>query len=1076
MTEAPRLAPNRRFGRLRAAFDGILDLAEGEREAAIRQASGGDPSFEAELRALLASAECPTTPFDRPPLRALGGRLAEPPSPDSAGTSEGAGAADPAESAEGGAGGEAPEPIAGYRILQPIGRGGSATVYLAEQLGDGFTRPVALKVIGRWVDSTVLRRFRAEQRILAALEHPGIARLYDAGITPSGRPFLAMELVRGTTILDHCARIETPLRARIELFLSVLAAVEHAHASSVVHRDLKPGNVLVSERGEPKLLDFGIARLLEAGGGPGAEAEATQTQQRAMTPSYASPEQVRGEAVERASDIYSLGVVLYELLTGRKPYKLGNTSLAALERAIHEREPDPPGLGRDLDAILGKALRKEPAARYASAAAFADDLRRFLDGRPVLARRGSLLYRLGKEARRKRGLWLNVALAALLLAGLAVWLSGGLSGRSPRPVDPNASPWLAIPVAPAAQESYRRGLDALARSETTAAIASLRSAAARDPEQPLIHAALATAQSRAGHDALARAEGQQALHLATRVSRESRLLIEAVAYRTAGQLAEELKLRRALWLLEPGNFEVGFLLAASLVESGAPEEALAVTAKLRALPAGHKPAAADLRLRVVDLEALILLGRPQEVAERAGPVVARAKARGLPLLAARALLQESQAQDGLGRSAASRALAEEARRLFTRRGEMAGVARSLNLLCLAQFRESRHDEAERLCGEGARLYRRVGSATGVARALSILGASRQRRGLIREARATFAQALDIEDHGIVGDRLSKARYLHNLANLDGELGHLREAEDGLRKAIAILRDAGNELSLMRGLNALSVVLQKRGALGEAGALADEATRLARQVGSPRELANLLWLQGGLATIRGETGRARDWYDQAERQLAEVREEGLLAVFVADRKQLAEPSVRTCRELESSERELERLGDRAATEITVDVSRCWSEAGSPRDAKRWLDLAEKTATASQLPEDRIELDLARAAVALGAHRWPEAERTLAAAASQCRNDSLGTLLMETRLLQTRLSLARGDHPERVRTLAEELREDALAGSFGKVAREVDEILRAPRLARPALTPTLSQSPAQPPGEGTTPRAAREPTHP
>src|SRR6185295_5794379 len=384
----------------------------------------------------------------------------------------------------------------------------------------------------------------------------------------------------------------------------------------------------------------------------------------------------------------------------------------------------------------------------------------------------------------------------------------------------------------------------------------------------------------------------------------------------------------------------------SLVESGAPEEALAVTAKLRALPAGRKPAAADLRLGVVDLEALILLGRPQEVAERAGPVVARAKARGLPLLAARALLQESQAQDGLGRSAASRALAEEARRLFTRRGEMAGVARSLNLLCLAQFRESRHDEAERLCGEGARLYRRVGSSTGVARALSILGASRQRRGLIREARATFAQALDIEDHGIVGDRLSKARYLHNLANLDGELGHLREAEDGLRKAIAILRDAGNELSLMRGLNALSVVLQKRGALGEAGALADEATRLARQVGSPRELANLLWLQGGLATIRGETGRARDWYDQAERQLAEVREEGLLAVFVADRKQLAEPSVRTCRELESSERELERLGDRAATEITVDVSRCWREAGSPRDAKRWLDLAEKTATASQ----------------------------------------------------------------------------------------------------------------------------------
>src|SRR5262245_61866703 len=218
-----------RFDRLRAAFDAILDLAEGGREEAVRSWSGDDPDFESELRALLAAADRSTTPLDGPPLRNLD-------DPDLEATVPEPFAEEPVEA------------VPGYRILRSIGRGGSATVYLAEQQGEGFTRPVALKVLGRWIDASLLRRFRAEQRILAALEHPGIARLYDAGITPSGRPYLAMELVRGATILEHCRRIEAPLRDRIGLFLSVLEAVEHAHGSGVVHRDLKPGNVLVSER------------------------------------------------------------------------------------------------------------------------------------------------------------------------------------------------------------------------------------------------------------------------------------------------------------------------------------------------------------------------------------------------------------------------------------------------------------------------------------------------------------------------------------------------------------------------------------------------------------------------------------------------------------------------------------------------------------------------------------------------------------------------------------------------------------------------------------------------------------
>ncbi|HEV7667639.1 MAG TPA: protein kinase [Thermoanaerobaculia bacterium] len=1013
------------FSRLRAAFDEIHDLPTPERDKAIRRLSGADSAFEFELRGLLAAAEQSTTPLDTPPLRALRESATPPAEPPGAATAATAATE------------ESLETVPGYLLLRPIGRGGSATVYLAEQQGEGFTRPVALKILGRWVDASLLRRFRAEQRILAALEHPGIARLYDAGITPSGRPYLAMELVRGVTLVEHCARIDASPRDRIALFCSVLEAVEHAHASSIVHRDLKPGNILVSERGEAKLLDFGIARLLETE----APLDATETQHRAMTPAYASPEQVRGEPVERASDIYSLGVILYELLTGRRPYKVRDTSLEALERAIRERDPEPPGLGGDLDSILAKALRKEPAERYASAADFATDLQRYLDGRSVLARRGSVAYRIGKEVRRRRGLWLNAALAAALLAGIAVWLSGGLSGSAVASVDPNASPWLAMPVRASAAADYGQGLDALARSETTVAIAKLRRAEARDPGQPLIHAALATAHARASHDLLARAEGQQALQLATGAPRESRLLIEAVALQTSGQKAEELERRRSLWLLAPGNFEAGHLLARSLTEGGAPEEALQVAAQLRALPAGSQPPGADLRIGLLEGEALNVLGRPADAARIAQTTVAQAKARHLPAVAAQALLQEGQARDGMGDRDQSVALAEEARRLFEPRGESGGVVRALNLECLGAVRRSLHEQAETLCGECARRAERVGNSSGVARAFSNLGISRRRRGHILSAREAFSRALQIERQSVLGDRVAQGKYLHNLANIDMDLGRLAEAEGGFRQAIVLLREASNQLSLMRTLGSLAVVLMYRGSLAEAETVLAETEPIARKTGSASDLANTLWQRGDLAKLEGKMEEARRWFDQAAVPLESVTSGEMTARFKASRKQLAEPSERACRDLESSAGELARLGDRTAVELSVGISRCWSDAGFSVQAQRWLDRSEKEATASQLPSIRVEFELAKAAVALGTRRWSEADEVLQGAAAECRRVSLGYHLMETRLLEARLALARGDHPERVRTLAEELERDALAGRFGKIARDAGEILRA-----------------------------------
>jgi len=317
-----------------------------------------------------------------------------------------------------------PARVGPFRIVREIGRGGMGRVFLAEQETENFRRKVALKILDRpGAGEDGARRFREEARILAALEHPGIARFYDAGWT-EGRWYLALEYVEGEHLLDFAARQGLDTRQRVELFLQVLDAVDFAHRHLVVHRDLKPGNILVDAGGAAKLLDFGISKMVD----PDTATDATRTETRAFTPAYASPEQLRGERVTVASDVYSLGVVLYELLAGCRP----------CERGAEESDPRPPStaarrmdaedgarartnarwrdLTGDLDAITLKALRGAAESRYASAAAFADDLRRWLDGKPVEARRGGHRYRMAKFARRHRVPVISAALAILALA------------------------------------------------------------------------------------------------------------------------------------------------------------------------------------------------------------------------------------------------------------------------------------------------------------------------------------------------------------------------------------------------------------------------------------------------------------------------------------------------------------------------------------------------------------------------------------------------------------------------------------------------------------------------------------
>ena len=343
-----------------------------------------------------------------------------------------------------------PQRVGPYRIVREVGHGGMGAVYLAERDDGQFEQRVALKLVRNTLSNRaeLLVRFVEERRILAVLEHAGIARLLDGGVTDDGSPWFAMEYVDGESLDRFCDARALSLEQRLSLFGAVCEAVQYAHQHLVIHRDLKPSNILVTSDGVVKLLDFGIAKLVDPLGHP--DGDATRTVWQAMTPQYAAPEQVRGEPVSTATDVYALGVVLYELVSGRRPYELRGLTPAEVERSVCEVEPPKPSttfgvdgkgadtrperarmrattperlrrsLQGDVDAIAMQALRKEPARRYPSAAALLDDVHRLRDGMPVVARTNSAGYRFRKFAGRHRGaLAVGAAMLVLLVSGYA---------------------------------------------------------------------------------------------------------------------------------------------------------------------------------------------------------------------------------------------------------------------------------------------------------------------------------------------------------------------------------------------------------------------------------------------------------------------------------------------------------------------------------------------------------------------------------------------------------------------------------------------------------------------------------
>ncbi|WP_256776641.1 MULTISPECIES: serine/threonine-protein kinase [unclassified Stenotrophomonas] len=405
-----------RWRQLSTLLDQLLELPPAQRELRLAQLRAADPTLAGDVERLLAH-ERDSQEFMAQPLWTAA------PEDSRVGTLVGP-----------------------YRLLRLLGEGGMGEVWLAARADGLYQRQVALKLLrSGYADSGLRQRFAREREILARLQHPHLAELLDAGVDLQGQPYLALAYVEGEPITDYCQRLQLPLERRLPLMLQVCEVVSHAHANLIVHRDLKPSNILVTAEGEVKLLDFGIAKLLDDQDGRDP-AQHPPTEARAFTLHYAAPEQVRGEPVTTLTDVYSLGVVLYEVITGRKPYRLRRQSDAEWERSILEVDAPrasaavlrgsadaPPTtaarrlarrLRGDLDTVLLKALHKAPAQRYASVEALAQDLRRFLEGRPIHARPQRTLYRLHKYLGRHRwgvALGVSCALALLGLAGVALW-------------------------------------------------------------------------------------------------------------------------------------------------------------------------------------------------------------------------------------------------------------------------------------------------------------------------------------------------------------------------------------------------------------------------------------------------------------------------------------------------------------------------------------------------------------------------------------------------------------------------------------------------------------------------------
>ena len=749
-----------RWQQVKAVLDGVLACRLAERISYLDANCNGDSELRQEVESLLAS-EAEIGDFIEEPMFDLHlGREGEP--------------------AEG-------QLIDVYRVVREVGRGGMGSVFLAEKAEGDFGGRFALKVIRRGMDSEeVVQRFRAERRILNRLEHPNIARILDGGTTGDGRPYFVMEHVEGRPIDEYCDGEGLSIPARLELFLDVCAAVHFAHQNLVVHRDLKPANILITQNGVPKLLDFGIAKILDP---DQTEPALTVLGRQAMTPQYASPEQLQGRQVTTASDIYGLGVLLYILLTGRSPYGLTPPEGEDLQRAVCEVDPQPPSeavvqvpaakgpqgeprllrrrLAGDLDNIVLKAMQKEPSRRYASAEQMASDIRRHLDGLPVVARRDTVAYRMGKFARRHR--W-GVGFAAAALLAIVVfsitvtqlWRQAVQERDRSDAVSHFLQDLFAIPDPSrsrgeqiTAREVLDRGTERISRDlqdqpELRATLMDTmgqvyRNLGLYDPARELSEESLAIRRRILGEDHLLVAESLQNLSVLRR-----QLGDDAAA---EPLLREALEIQRRKGATETAVYAKALNDFAALLEEKGD------------LNAGEALFRESLALK-------------REVLGREHEDVARGLNNLGHLLHAKKEYKEAE-QNYLESLAMGRKLLGEIH---------PDVATTLNNLAVLSEDQGDLDRAERMYREALEMRRKVFGERHpkVARGLNNLAVFLQARGNSRAAESLYRQALTIVE-GPDQNPVERAVYLRGLASALLEQGRAAAAEPRAREALEILR-------------------------------------------------------------------------------------------------------------------------------------------------------------------------------------------------------------------------------------------------------------------------------------------------
>lgn len=748
-----------RWRRLEALFFEALDLDPASRPAFLERSCGADAGLRRELEALLKSSGRTLADL-RLPAEELAGEIIQEASP---------------------------QRIGPYQIVRLLGEGGMGLVYLASRADDQYQRLVAIKLMhaGLGRSAEMLRRFRAERQILANLDHPNIARLLDGGITAGGAPYLVMEYIDGIPIDDYCRQHPFSNAERLQLFRTVCGAVEYAHRNLVVHRDIKPGNILVIEDGTPKLLDFGIAKLLDPENSNRTFPYTIETE-RLMTPEYASPEQVRGEPVTTATDVYALGVLLYELLTGRPPFRLESVSPLDVARVICEQDPVRPStasrsnpalspletreLRGDLDDIILKAIRKEPGRRYPSVAQLSEDVRCYLRGYPVEARGGARRYRAAKFVRRHKAALATIVAGALAVVAFGIGM-GLLAQRATRErlTAERESQFLAN-IFEAATPERARGREVTARELLDQGAERVDRGLSGDPD---LQASMLDNIGRA-YDALG-------------LYGKAEPLVER---------AYELRTR------SPGQRDLD--LAVSLQD-------LATTLRLQ----NQYEKAEPLFRQAVAIRQRSLGGKSDLVAESLGSL-------------GECLFLEN--KDSEAESVLRKALS-----IPSPAGSLSG-ANTRNYLALELFRKGGYREAAELLQEAVEIDRRVEGPDGPNYATSLhnLAGAFGREGDFIDGAAMDRKDLEILRR-ILGPEHPDLRYtLNNLGYELIELGNWREAEPYLAENLAISRKAFGENSpgSVGAVDNWARLLQAKGDYAGAEKYFKEALDILQQGGKP----------------------------------------------------------------------------------------------------------------------------------------------------------------------------------------------------------------------------------------------------